>query len=360
MRNDSGVNFVDKPRKKSSSAVLFSVGAFAAIIVIMLIANRRSRIANEIRLPLNNGIVNLSTCDNLLTAISHDNKIYVWDWADLSKKPREGVLESDQGILITSDTVVSVKRANPDRVVVSGLGADKSHKTISLPTKSDTAYLSANRDRSRIVLLLARSNDGNNSSARYDLLDVLIDSGQVQPILTIDSEQSNLGHLSVSDDGNCIVSAGEKNSHGWMCVVDAREKRLMWQKEMPDVRKIYKAAFASDGDTIYVRGSDSTLLLFKTSSGDIIDRLLPIEENKSTYRAQPVQTVAASPNGGLVAATVFGTVYVWDSRTHKILFGENSGHKVISSMVFSPDSGYLATSDMRQGGTIKVWRMPGH
>lgn len=351
---------VGKLEGKKRPPVVFFAVAFLAILVVMFVANRRSSLVNEIRFPLNNGIANLSTFDNLLTAVSNDNKIYVWEWADTSKKPREGVVESDQAALVTSDTVVSVQRTNPDCVVVSGLDADKSRREIPLPLGSNTAHLGVNRDRSRIVLLLARCNNENCSRAKYDLLEVLTDAGQVRPIVTFDSEQSKLGHLSVSDDGNRIIVVGEKDSHGWMFVVDVREKRLEWQKEFPDLRKLFKAVFSSDGQTIYARGSDSMLLLIKTSSGELIDRLLPIEENKSTYSVQAIQTVAASNNGNLVAAIVFSNIYVWDSKTREKLYTAESWHKVISSMAFSTDSRFLATSDMRQGGKIRILRMPRH
>jgi WD40 repeat protein len=351
---------VGKLEGKKRTPVVFFAVAFLAILVVMFVANRQSSLMNEIRFPLNNGIANLSTFDNLLTAVSNDNKIYVWEWADVSKKPREGAVESDQAALVTSDTVVSVKGANPDCVVMSGLDANKSHREIPLPPRSDMAYLGVNQDRSKIVLLLTRSNNDSSGRVKYDLLDVLIGAGQVQPIVTIDSEQSKAGHLSVSDDGNHIVVVGEKNSHGWMFTVDAKKRRMEWQKEIPDLRKLYKAVFSSDGATIYARGSDSTLLLIKTSSGEIIDRLLPIEENKSTYRVQPIQMVVASHDGSLVAATVFGNIYVWDCKTHEKFSIGASGHKVISSMVFSPDSRFLATSDMRQGGKIRILRMPRH
>jgi WD40 repeat protein len=349
---------MDKPQNRNSSLAVFLITAFAAIVALTLIINHRSRVANEISFPLNNGIATLSTFDNLLTAVSNDNKIYVWEWADVSKKPREGAVASGQTSLVTSDTVISVKGTNPDCVIVSGLDANNSRREISLPLGSDTAYLSVNRDRSKIVLLLARSDNDSSGREKYDLLDVSIGAGKAQPIVTIDSEQSKLGHLSVSDDGNRIVAVGEKNGHGWMFVVDAKEKRLEWQKEFPDFKKIFKAAFSINGEVIYARGTDSTLLVIKTSSGDITDRLLPTKENKSTYKIQPVQTVAVSGDGNLVAATIFGSIYLWDTKTNKILYQTQTGHKVLSSINFSVDSRFLATSDMRQGGKIIIFKTP--
>jgi WD40 repeat protein len=345
--------------KKKSPVIWFGFG-LAAVVFVMLIANWRSDLVRELRFPLNNGVAYLFTRGDYLVAVCHDEKLYVWDWRDLAAKPKIADIQSDQATLVTSDTVVSLERANPVRIVVSGLDNSEKRREILTPLSSDAGYLGISRDSSRIVLLLARSNNDNSGGVRYDLRDVLIDTGQVQPIVTIDSQQCKLGHISVSDNGHYIVGVGEKNSQGWMFVVDAKEKLLIWQREMPDMKKLYSGVFSSDGEIIYARGSDSTLLLLKTSSGEIIDRLLPTEENESTYRAQPVQTVAVSRDSSLVAATVFNNVYVWDSKTWEKLYTGGSGHKVISSMAFSPDSHFLATSDSRQGGKIRIMRMPRH
>jgi WD40 repeat protein len=320
-------------------------------------SNRRSSIVAQLNLPLNNGVANLSTCGSLLSAASNDNKIYVWDWTNLSNKPREGLIESGQAALITPDTVVSVKHTNPDSVVISGLDANETRKELYLPSGSGTAYLGVNQDRSKIVLLLVRSNN-SDTAAKYDLFDVSIDTRRVQPILTVDSEPGNVGHLSVSNDGNRVVVVGEKNGQGWMFVADLKDKRLVWQKEMPDFKKIFRAAFSADGDIIYARGTDSTLLVLNAGSGEEIRRMLPVKENKSTYRIMPVQAVEASRDGNLVAAAIVSTVYLWDTKTEKKLGSLGGGHKILSSIAISPDSRLLATSDMRQGGKIKILRIP--
>ena len=61
-----------------------------------------------------------------------------------------------------------------------------------------------------------------------------------------------------------------------------------------------------------------------------------------------------------MAATVFGDVYVWDTKTRKKYDVPGMGQKVFSSMVFSPDGRFVATADTRQGGVIKIARTPRH
>ncbi|MBN1796875.1 MAG: hypothetical protein JW804_09405 [Sedimentisphaerales bacterium] len=348
---------MDKSQKQKSSPILVFVVALSIIFIVIVVSNYRSPFIAKLNMPLNNGIANLSTCGNLLSATSNDNKIYVWDWTNLSKKPREGIVESVQAALVTPDTFVSVKHTNPDSVVISGLDANETRRKIYLPSDSDTAFLGVNQDRSRIVLLLARNNN-SGETVNIDLLDVLTDSQRVRPIFTIDSESGNIGYLAVSNDGNRVVVVGESNGQGWMFVADLKEKRLVWQKEMPDFKKIFRAAFSADGKNIYIRGTDSTLLLLNTDTGDEIRRLLPVKENKSTYRIMPVQAVEVSHDGSIVTAAVVSTVYIWDTKTVKILGSLGSGQKILSSIAISPDSKLLATSNMRQGGKIIIQRIP--
>jgi WD40 repeat protein len=351
-----GRNPVDKPQSKNKSSAVFIVGVFAAVVILMFIARMRGQDVPKISIPLNNGIVSLLTYDNLLAAISNDNKIYVLQWSDLSKKPREGVVESGEVVFVAPDTIVSVKRTNPDCLVVSGFDANSVSRKIPLSLTSNVAHLNASRDGSRIILLL----EHGGKDVTYELLEVLLNTGQVRPIAAIPSEQSKLGHFSVSDDGRYVVAAGERNEHGWLFVVDTKEKKIVWQKEFPDFRKLYKGVFSNDGEVIYVRGSDSMLTLVKTSSGEIIDRWLPTKENKDTYRAQQTQTVVISKDGGLVAAVVGGGIFAWDTKTREKYDIIGVGHKVMSSIVFSPDAKFIATSDMRQGGDIKIIRTPRH
>jgi WD40 repeat protein len=225
---------------------------------------------------------------------------------------------------------------------------------------ANAAHLIANMDGSKIILLLERGGKDNGERVTYDLLEVLLDKGQLQPITAIALEKSKLEHFSISDDGRYIIAVGEKNEHGWMFLADNKEKKTLWQKELPDFRKLHKGVFSKDGEIIYLRGSDSMLTLVKTSSGEIIDRWLPTKENKDTYRAIQTQAVVISNDGGLVASVVGSEIFAWDTKTRKKYDITGAGHKVMSSIAFSPDAKYIATSDMRQGGDIKIVRVPRH
>jgi WD40 repeat protein len=355
LNNNIGKNLLDKTKSKNRSSVLLPIGIFVAVLILMFLARMRSQNVRRISIPLNNGMVALLTYNNLLGAVSNDNKVYLWEWSGLSKTPREVAVESGEAVFAAPDAILSVKRTNPDYLVASGFDANSESKKIPLSLRSNAASLCANHDGSKIILLLQR---GTDEYITYEVFEVEFNAKQVRLITTISAEQGKIEHSAVSDDGRYVVVAGGKKEQGWMFLVDTKENKMVWQKEFPNFKKVHKGVFSKDGDIIYLRGSDSMLTLVKTNSGEIIDRWLPIEENKSTYRVQPAQTVAISSDGGLVAATVVGNVYVWDTKTRKKYDVPGANQKVFSSIVFSPDAKFIATADMRQGGNIKVIQTP--
>jgi len=119
----------------------------------------------------------------------------------------------------------------------------------------------------------------------------------------------------------------------------------------------FNCVFSPDGNAIFARGSDSTVYQFDSDGGE--RRLLAAKANKITMKDQNIQSVKVSGDGRLIGAVVFRMVYVWDSKSGELLFSKSPAHKLVSAIAFSSDSQFLATCDLRQGGTIKVWRMPG-
>ena len=344
-------------RKKKSLAIYFA-GAFAAIIILMMIANRRSGQTYEVRFPQNNGVAYLCTHGDSLAAVCHDDKIYVWDWRESSGKPRIVDVRSDQAVLLESGRVASVKRSDADAVVVSNLDSAKVERKIPIAAEGRRVYLGANRSGRTVVIALART-DGAATGAGQEVMLVDCNAGLVHSLTTPgEAAGDRITSVAVSDDGGFAVLTGEKAGQGWVALVNVGQKRAAWVKELPDLQKVRNAAFSTDGKIIYIRGTDSSVQILDTEAGKVIKRLLPTRENNSTAGDQHIQTLTTSNNGRFMAASISNMVYVWDCSTEKVIFGTSPGHKLIGGLAFSPDSQFLATADSRQGGTIKIWRMP--
>lgn len=70
---------------------------------------------------------------------------------------------------------------------------------------------------------------------------------------------------------------------------------------------------------------------------------------------QPVQSVAFSPDGRLLAALTISQVYLWDTTTGTALKPLTFPQAFVRAMCWLPDSRFLVTGGGGQGDSIKVW-----
>lgn len=341
--------------KKRPPLVLFGLG-FVVVLLLAFIANWRSALVSEVKFPLNNGVAYLSAIGDHLVAVCHDSKVYVWNWNNLSANPRSVNAQSDQAGLLQPGRVISVRESNANKIVVAGLDAGKVYNEIPVSAYDKQVRLAVSSTGETVVVALV--NSGANSG-RQQVAMVDCDAGQIRPIVELAKEGlDRIMGIAVSDDGGLVVLVGEKDGQGYMVLVNVEEKRVAWTKTLPDLQKVRNAVFSTDSRVIYIRGTDSSVQVLNADTGSVVKKLLPIRENKSTAGDQNVQTLTASADGRFVAASVGGGVYVWNCKSDKIVFHKGPGHKLVSGLAFSPDSKFLATSDSRQGGVIKIWRIP--
>jgi WD40 repeat protein len=340
--------------KKRHFMLLF-IACFTVVVFVMLFANWQSLLVREVRFQQNNGVAYLFTRGSYLVVVSHDGKVYVWDWDNLSAKPRIVDVQSDQAALLESGRVVSVRESNARKIVVAELDNGKVYREIPVAAEGKQVRLAVSHDGSTVAIMLAKT--GNSQEVEF----VDCNAGLVRPITKLaEAAGDRIMGLAVSDDGGLVVLVGEKAGQGYVVLVNVEQKRVAWAEQLPDLQKVRNAVFSTDGKVIYIRGTDSTVQILNAETGSVIKKLLPVKENRSTAGDQNVQTLATSADGRFMAASISGTVYVWDCKTQKLVLSKGPGHKLVSGLVFSPDSKFLATSDTRQGGTIKIWRVPKH
>ena len=345
---------------KKRTPILLFVGVFAAIVVLVITANRKSGLVYELRFPQNAGVAYLSGHADKLAAVCHDGKVYVWDWNQLSARPVIVEAQSDQAVLLKSNRVVSVRSSNATKIVVQELDNGKVYKDIPFSAEGKQARLAISRNGETVVVMLADAGKGTGTGDQEIAL-VDCNAGLVRPVAKLAKASGDrIMSLAVSNGGGLAVLAGEKSGQGYMACINIEQKQLVWAVQLPDLKKVRNAVFSKDDKVIYIRGTDSAVQLIDTQSGKVLKQLLPISENKSTAGDQHVQIPATSDDGCFMAASITSSVYLWDCKTEKVVLVRGPGHKLVSGITFSPDSKFFATSDSRQGGTIKIWRTPKH
>jgi WD40 repeat protein len=345
-------------KTKKSPAFLF-LGVFVVIVIVMFIANQRSALVEEMRLPFNQGMRGLTTYGNSLMAVSSDGKIFVWDWNNLSNKPQTGSVESEQAVLLGLDLVASLRVAGSKALVLTDIKSDETRKEISVGFGSESkAYLCASSSRDVLAVILADEEKGATGS-RYQFLTIDLDAGRALKILDVTGQEGGLQltDFAVSDDGKFIVGVGAKGEEAFMLLIDLKSKKVILKKTLPEAKRLTSVIFSKGAEEIYA-GSDDSLYKLQTDSGALLSRIQVTEKVETAHKPIPIQYIAASPDGKLVAVTLFQSLYIFECAMGRCIFKKSSGHKLAGALAFSPDSNFLATSDLRQGGTVKIWKVP--
>ena len=341
--------------KNTKATVLFFFIAIAIITLVMILSRRNLPMANELRFPLNNGVAELSSNNDSIAAACQDGKFYVWEWSKLAQKPQVLTLDSDQAFLTNTGLVISLKRFRPNAIVITDIHNQQQQKDIPLKPDTNHTLMGASRDKNYVVASLSRLVGNNDSTENYQLVTVDPNFGRVETVAEINPfSATQLFKVAVSDDGSLALMTGEQDKKGWIVLVDIKNRKVVWEKQIADVEKFHSGAFSPDGKIIYARGSDCNVWKIETLSGKITGYLKPsFEDKKNSAKDGAIQETAVSPNGRIVGSIVFRALYMWDTQTGKIILNFAPGHKIESGLIFSPDGRFAATSALSAGRNNK-------
>jgi WD40 repeat protein len=347
------------PLSNKKSPILLFFSAFVLIVILMFVVNQRSVLVDEMRLPFNQGMRELSTYGNFLMAVSSDNKIFIWDWDDLSKKANTGFVESEQAVMLGTDIVASLRLAGSKALVLKDIKGDETHKEITVGSGSESkAYLCASSSRDVLAVILAGEENGTTGSS-YQFLTIDLDAGRALKILDVTGQEGGLqlADFAVSDDGKFVVGVGSKGQEAFMLLADLKQNKVIWERMLQEEERLTSVIFSRDGEAIYA-GCDNNVYKIQTDSGALLSRIQVTEKVETAHKPIPIQYIAVSPDGKLVAATLFQRLYIFECGTGRCIFKKSSGHKLAGALAFAPDSRFVATCDLRQGGTVKIWKVP--
>ena len=348
------------PNKKNKSSYFFFSVIFVAVFVIMLVANIKSTLKEEILVSINEGVANFFTYRNSLVAVYRDNKMRIWDWKNLSNKPLVCTVQSSQVILNKTDCIISFRPGNRKTIVATDLQGNVKHEIAVTPNCS-TAYLRINYAGNTIIVVLEKPENTTKVYTSYEVLNFDTDNFQLTSIEKIGKSGSNylFWDFAVSNDGNLLAAVGQNGEQGSIVLVDINQRKIIWEKELSDTGRLPSVAFSPDGKFIYARDAYSSIQKVETKTAKQLSPLLQGENIKTLMSSsQSVQDIVIDSGGKLLAAVVGEHIEVWNLETEKMIYTVGPGHKIIGSIAFSPDSAFVASSDLRQGGKIQIWKLP--
>ena len=330
----------------------------------------------------------ISTFQTILQGSGQDGFLYLWQWPDLNAEaqkvkvdlwfprreyslyPRMGspTLPLNRGSTLMASSSQAIYASHEDEntsIVLRNINKDHEVKRWSLGKEWYCELLRCTRNGKHTALFLRElyryvvKDSTRNDEGRYRFSIIDPQSDEIPTVGLIYTKElllPSVHGIAVSEDGKFFVAVGT-NSGGWIYLADVTEKRALWQKvphgdEVPHgiwTVNFNDVCFSPDSKRIYVAGNCG-LFCFDVATGKILSQW---------QIGGRFMSVDVSPDGRLVAGgtSISGFVYIYETRTGKLLLKLITGQYSIYSLAFSPDSSQLATSGALKTN-IKIWEMP--
>lgn len=339
---------------KNHKGVIFALASMAVVVLAMLIAHQRSPIIAQLAAP-EGGIKKLFTSGDLLAAVSKSCEVYVWDWRELSAKPRKGRFKAEDLTVTKGGVVILVPVSQTDRLVACNLEGDKTEKVIRLGDGWRCKVVRTSHNGKFTAAGLV--NEASGGAVGLGIVEP--DSGRVSivAIPTSGGAKPTLVNIAVSEDGTLVAAVGARNG-GWIAVSQVDSNKLLWERDVNGVGRLNEVCFSADGRTIYVGGNSLFIYGLATVTGDELYKwTIPVDIKDPSYGQQKgVSAIEASgDNKFVLVAGTYTRIFKLDSKLSRQLDVISHGGWTIVDFAFSPDSSRFSGGDLRAQEKVKIW-----
>jgi WD40 repeat protein len=133
---------------------------------------------------------------------------------------------------------------------------------------------------------------------------------------------------------------------------------MLWDKTYDNPDRFGSVIFSFDSKTVFAGGGDGYVYWFRVSDGKLVDHFRFKGEPEIAHKTSSAQHMTLSHDSSLLAFVYGFKMYIFECKTKKEIFSRRPGQILPGSLAFSPDSSLIATSDLRQGGKIRIWPVP--
>ncbi|MHC5083872.1 MAG: WD40 repeat domain-containing protein, partial [Planctomycetota bacterium] len=134
----------------------------------------------------------------------------------------------------------------------------------------------------------------------------------------------------------------------------------LWDRVYEDTKEFCSVTVSPDSQYLLAGNRNGILYKIDSKTGDVIKQIHLLEEGEKRpiTNDYSVLNLAFSPDGKFYVATINPPAYILKADSDSLVHKMTVADKLVSRIAFSPDSTMIATSDVRAGYPIKIWKLP--
>ena len=348
-----------KTKKKTPPYVLF-LAAFAAIMGVVVVNNLRPQEAVLLPVTDNAGTAVLATAGDALVAVFQDGQTAAWTWSATPARRAAFSAGTDRVCLLDGRRLAAVSKTGARVLSILDLASGKTLTTIPVGTADQDVRPYLSFDQS--VLAVIRRHPADAAGVvTYECLTVDPDSelaGLPTRMTVVDGRESWVDFAVGSN--RIVYAAGSRGETGRIAAVDLGRGTVLWDRTYAETKEFCSVRVSPDGQSILAGNRNGVLYRLDAAAGGLLKpiQLLKDGETRPITNDYSVLNLAFSPDGKYYAATINPPVYVLDAATDTVIHVFSPANKLVSKVAFSPDNQFIATSDVRAGYPIKIWKFP--
>jgi WD40 repeat protein len=341
----------------------FPVWLFGLVFLIVLGVVILSRVMSPAQAQIY--VTDFSGSGDLLTqgpnliAVFQDGKVAVWGWINPPSAPLwQFSASSDRFVVVDETRAAAVSKTGRKIFTVYDLKTGNKISETPVGWEDQDIWLLQSPDKKHLAL--AAINPDKDGHTLYDYMAIAPAKGKPDMPVSVDipTAQKRFITFALSNDKK-ILAAGSAAKHGCLTLIDLEKGKEILKKEYDKSQEFTSAAFTPDGSLAFLTNRDGSVYGIDIASGEIKSTytvLKPGQKNSVTNETSS-QNITISEDGQYVAAVVINVVHVWETATGNPVFQQAPGHMLTGPIVFSPDNTLLASSDLRAGRVIRIWKI---
>jgi WD40 repeat protein len=337
---------------------LFGI-VFLAVLGIVILNRVITPAEAQIYVSNDAGVGDLLTQGQQLIVVFQDGKVAAWDWKKPSPEPLWKVSASSDRIVTLDDTrVAEVSKTGRKNFTIYNVKTGEKMSETPVGWEDQDIWLLQSPDKK--ILALACINPDKDGHTLYEYM--LIDPTKGKPDMPVSVDvsitQKRFITFAVSNDKK-MLAAGSKGKHGCLTIADLDKEKVILEKEYEKAEEFTSAAFTPDGSLVFLTNRNGSVYGIDSASGEIKSTytvLKPGEKNSVTNETSSLN-ITISDDGKYVAAVVINILHIWEIQTGNQIFQQAPGHMLTGSIIFSSDNSRLASSDLRAGHIIRLWKI---